>query len=84
VIQKADVATGCVVIGPGKKGLTLAVTDGTRVMVDGQETSADKLQPDQRASALYVVRNDIQQALAIVAISPPAKKKAAGKAGGRK
>jgi hypothetical protein len=76
VVQALDATAHTVTLVHGKKSLTLTCTDGTRIGVDGQEADFTGLALNQRAAALYVVRDDIPQALALVTMSPPVRRTA--------
>lgn len=74
VVQAVDPTAQTVTLGHGKHVVTLTCTGATHISVDGQETDFTGLAVNQRAAALFVVRDDIPQALAIVTITPPVRR----------
>jgi hypothetical protein len=74
LVQAVDPTAQTVTLGQGKHVVTLTCTGATRINVDGHEVDFTGLAANQRAAALFVVRDDIPQALAIVAISPPVRR----------
>jgi hypothetical protein len=74
LVQAVDPTAQTVTLGQGKHVVTLTCTGATRISVDGQEVDFTGLAVNQRAAALFVVRDDIPQALAIVTISPPVRR----------
>jgi hypothetical protein len=74
VLQALDPTAQTVTLAHGKKSLTLSCTGATRINVDGQEADFTALKLDQRAAALFVVRDDVPQALALVTMSPPVRR----------
>jgi hypothetical protein len=49
--------------------------------VDGEEAGVDRLQAGQNVVALFVYRNDVNQALAVMALTPKARQKGGRKVG---
>jgi hypothetical protein len=74
LVQAVDPTAQTVTLGHGKHVVTLTCTGATHITVDGQEADFTGLAVNQRAAALFVVRDDIPQALAIVTISPPVRR----------
>jgi Domain of unknown function (DUF5666) len=74
LVQAVDPTAQTVTLGEGKHVVTLTCTGATHISVDGHETDFTGLAVNQRAAALFVVRDDIPQALAIVTITPPVRR----------